>query len=306
MKTIKNLVLFIFAASVLAACGKASYKKTPGGMPYQVYKGKDTQRIYAGNYVKVNLIQKIKDSVYFSTEGKLPIFLQVNATAQPYDIAELWTSLRVGDSVIATQMMDTFIKRSPQNISPNFKKGDKIITYVKILGVYANDSLARVDDEKGKKDFLAEEIKTVEKYLADKKITAQKTPSGAFVETINPGTGSLIDSGKYITINYTGTSWSGKRFDSNTDTTFHHVAPYSFVAKGGQMMKGFDEAMLLMRPGGSAKLYIPSLLAYGANSNSPLIKPYEHLMFDVEMVKVEDKEPAREQLPSMPPPPQQK
>ena len=83
MNTIKNLVLFIFAGAVLASCGKASYKKTPGGMPYQVYKGKDTQRIYAGNYVKVNLIQKIKDSVYFSTEGKLPIFLQVNAAAQP-------------------------------------------------------------------------------------------------------------------------------------------------------------------------------------------------------------------------------
>ena len=306
MNTIKNLVLFLFAAAVVAGCGKVSYKKTPGGMPYQVYKGKDTQRIYAGNYVKVNLIQKIKDSVYFSTEGKLPIFLQVNATPQPYDIAELWTSLRVGDSVIATQMMDTFIKRSPQNISPDFKKGDKIITYVKILGVYANDSAARADDEKGKKEFLAGEIRIVEKYLADKKITAQRTRSGAFVEILNPGTGNLIDSGKYITINYTGTSWSGKKFDSNTDTTFHHATPYSFVAGAGQMIKGFDEALLLMRPAGTAKIYIPSLLAYGANSNSPLIKPYEHLMFDVEIVKVQDKEPVREQLPAMPPPPPQK
>jgi FKBP-type peptidyl-prolyl cis-trans isomerase FkpA len=300
MNTVKNLLLFVFAAAILVSCGKTSYKKTPGGMPYKVFAGKDTQKVVAGSFIKLHLTQKIKDSVYFTSEGTLPIYFQVNAATQPYDLSEVWTKLKVGDSMVATQMMDTFINRSPQNIPPQFKKGDRIITYVKILGVFASDSAAKADEEKGKKDWLAGEIKTVEKYLADKKITAQRTPSGAFVEIINPGTGNLADTGNYVTVNYTGISWSGVKFDSNTDTAFHHVAPYSFEAGVGKMSKGFDEAILLLRKGGKGKIYVPSLLAYGPQPGTPLIKPYENLMFDIELVDIKDKAPAQPTGPQQP------
>lgn len=302
MNTIKNLLLLIFAGAILVSCGKTSYRKTPGGMAYQIFPGKDTQRVYAGNFVKLHLTQKIKDSVYFSSNGSLPVYIPINAASQPYDLSEVWTSLKVGDSMVATQMMDTFIKRSPQNIPPQFKKGDKIITYVKILAVFTSDSAAKADEEKGKDEWLAGEIKTVEKYLADKKITAQKTPSGAFIEIINPGTGNTAVTGNYVTVNYTGTSWSGKRFDSNIDTAFHHAEPYSFVAGVGQMSKGFDEAILFLKKGGTGKIYIPSLLAYGAQPGTPLIKPYENLMFDIELLDIKDKAPVQ---PTMPPTPGQ-
>ncbi|MBK7560546.1 MAG: FKBP-type peptidyl-prolyl cis-trans isomerase [Chitinophagaceae bacterium] len=300
MNTIKNLVLFLFAIAVVTGCNKATYKKTAGGMPYQLYKGKDTQSINPGNFVKVHITQKIQDSVYYTTVGTLPIFLQVNSAPQPYDIAELWTKLKVGDSVIATQMMDTFIKRSPENVSPKFKKGDKIITYIKVIGVYANDSLARVDDQKAKNDWLEKEIKFIEKYLAEKNIVTQKTTSGAFVQLLTPGTGNLIDSGNYVTVNYTGATFAGKKFDSSTDTSFHHVEPYSFVALSGQMIKGFDEALKFMRIGSTAKVYIPSILGYGANPGSPLIKPFDNLIFDLEIVNIQDKEPTKKQMPITP------
>jgi len=292
MNTIKKLVLFLFAAAIVAGCNKASYKKTKGGMPYQLFKGNDTQRIYPGNFVKIQLIQKIKDSVYYSTEGKLPLFLQVSSTPQPYDLSELWTSLRVGDSVITTQMMDTFINRSPMNISPEFKKGDRIVTYVKVIAIFASDSLARLDDEKNKKEYTVNEVKALEKYMTDKKINAQKTPSGAFVEIITPGTGNLIDSGKYVSLDYTGKTWSGKTFDSNVDTAFKHDGPLSFTAGTGAMIKGFDEGILFLRLGTKAKIYIPSMIAFGANSGNPSIKPYENVIFDVTVLDVKDKAPA--------------
>lgn len=301
MNTMKTLVLFLMAVLVMTGCGKSSYRKSPGGMPYVVYPGKDTQTVNDGNFVKVHFTQKIKDSVYFTTEGSLPIYLPVGGSgspAQPYDISEIWTKLKVGDSVVTTQMMDTFIKRSPDRIPPQFKKGDRIMTYAKIIAVFKNDSLARIDDEKTKKEWAVTEIKVIEKYLADKKITAQKTPSGAFVEVISQGTGNLVDSGKYVTVNYTGTSWSGKKVDSNTDPAFNHVAPYSFVAGAGRMIKGFDEAMMFMSKGAKARVYVPSLLGYGANPGSPNLKPYENLIFDIELVNVEDKGPAQ---PAMPP-----
>jgi peptidylprolyl isomerase len=178
-----------------------------------------------------------------------------------------------------------------------------------VLGVFANDSLVRIDDEKGKKALLTSEITEVEKYLADKKITAQKTPSGSFVQVITPGTGNLIDSGKYVTVKYTGTTFAGVKFDSNTDSAFMHMEPLPFVVGStgpGSMIKGFDEAVRFLKPGGVAKVFIPSTLAYGGSPQSPKIKPYEHLTFDIEILEVKDKSPAQPDMRQMPPPNMQK
>lgn len=300
MNTIKKLFFLFFAAALFASCGKTSYRKTPGGMPYKIFPGKDTQRVTVGSIIKLNFTQVIKDSTYFTSAGTLPIYFQVNGNTQPYDLSEVWTSLKVGDSMVATQMMDTFIKRSPQNIPPEFKKGDRIITYVKILGVFANDSLAKADEEKGKKEWLAGEIKSIEKRLADEKVTAQKTPSGAYVQILNPGTGAPIVAGNYVTINYTGVSWSGKKFDSNVDPAFNHPKPYSYSAGVGEMVKGFDEGVMVLKKGGKAKIYVPSILGYAGQPGTPNIKPFENLIFDVELLDIQEKAPVATTGPTVP------
>jgi FKBP-type peptidyl-prolyl cis-trans isomerase FkpA len=293
MRTIKNLVLFLLAATLLAACGKVTYRKTPGGMPYQLYKGKGTQNIFARNIVKVNLSYKVKDSVYFSSFGKVPVYMPVNPETQPYDISEVMTKLKIGDSVIATQMMDTFIKRNPASIPPEFKKGDRIITILKVLDIFTSDSAAVADEEKEKKMLLTSEIDFMAKYLAGKNIVTQKSPSGIFVQVINPGSGNLVDSGKYVSLNYTGTTLTGFKFDSNTDTAFHHVGPLSFTVGDGQMVKGFDEGVRFLKVGGSGKVFVPSMLAYGPRPRPGSgIKPFEHLIFDITIVDVKDKAPA--------------
>jgi FKBP-type peptidyl-prolyl cis-trans isomerase len=94
-----------------------------------------------------------------------------------------------------------------------------------------------------------------------------------------------------VIVNYTGTSWSGKKFDSNTDSSFGHVGPMPFIAGIGGMIKGFDEAALLLRKGSVARVYIPSVLGYAGQPNSPNIKPYENLVFDIEVLDVKDKAP---------------
>lgn len=293
MNTIKNLLLFVLTGMILVSCGKATYKKTKGGMPYQLFSGKDTQQVRSGDFIKIQFTQKIQDSVYFTTVGAMPDYRQINpAQSGPYDISELWTSLKVGDSIITTQMIDTFMKRDPQRIPPHLKKGDKIISYYKILAVFANDSLARADYDNETRLWQAKEAKTIEDYLAEKKITTVKSPSGVSVEIIDPGTGNKSDSGKFISVNYTGTSWSGKKFDSNTDSAFGHLMPLDFVIGSGEMTKGFDEAVRGLGVGAKIRAYIPSSLAYGANPNSPLIKPNESLIFDIEVLDVKDKRPA--------------
>ena len=310
----KNLIGLFFFIVLFTGCDKLSYHKTVGGMPYQLFSGKSGKPIRTGNFVKLNLTQKINDSVYFSTYGKLPLYRRVNETAFPYDISELWTKLKTGDSVVAIQMMDTFIRRSPESMPPQFKNGDRIITYFKILDVFENDSLARIDNDiemkkdeprrkkemeeqeaKAEKEMKAQmekedaeliksgekdkEFKAIEAYLASKKINAKKTGRGTYVEIKQEGSGPLAEPGDTLTVKYSGRKLvNDSVFEANS---------YTFPVGKGKVIPGWDEGLLLFRKGGKGTLFIPGFLAYGKNprTDSPF-GPYEALIFDVEVVDI--------------------
>ena len=57
-------------------------------------------------------------------------------------------SLKQGDSLYTVQMMDTFIARSPQMVPPQFKKGDKIETGIRVLDVFKNAEIGEAFNEK--------------------------------------------------------------------------------------------------------------------------------------------------------------
>jgi FKBP-type peptidyl-prolyl cis-trans isomerase len=297
MRRIIFLLLLVASAAIFSSCAKAKYRKTDGGMPYQLFSSGDTQKVKVGNVIKVSFSRKIKDSLAYTTEGGLPAYIPITSYTEPYDISELWTKLKLGDSIVTVQMMDTFIKRSPGGVPPNFKKGDRVVTTVKILQIFESDSLARIDEKKNTDEMIAKEVVFLEKYLAEKNISAQKTASGAWVQIISPGTGNPIDSGKFVSVNYTGTSFSGKKFDSNIDSAFGHVQPLQFIVGSGQMIKGFDEGVRFMKLGGTAKVYVPSMLGYGGNPDPRSgIKPFEHLIFDLMVTDVKDKAPNRAEM----------
>jgi FKBP-type peptidyl-prolyl cis-trans isomerase 2 len=63
------------------------------------------------------------------------------------------------------------------------------------------------------------------------------------------------------------------------------------------MIKGFDEAVLMMQKGSKVKVYIPSMLAYGPAGNPPKIKPFENLMFDLELTDIQKAGTDQRQMP---------
>lgn len=298
MKAIKILVSLCMAALLVSSCNKVTYRKTAGGLPYKLFAGKgDGRKIQVGNFLKLTLTQEIKDSVTFTTADKMPLYLRVMETPVPYDISELWTKLHKGDSIVATQMLDTFIKRNPASIPPQYKNGDQIKYYIKILDVFTSDSAAQADEKNMKDGILKEEVAAMEKYLNSKNITAVKTASGAFVQITNPGTGAQVDSGKYVSVRYKGTAFdTHKVFDSNMDTTAGGKPLLSFTIGSGEMIRGFDEGLRTLKVGGSGTIYIPALLAFGATPGTENIKPFEAVIFDVVVASLQDKAP--------PPPPQ--
>ena len=298
-----NLFLVAGLSILAASCDSQNFKKTKGGMPYKLYASKSGTKVEPGKFVKVHIEQKIKDSVLFSSFKSLPVYFPVQSSSQPYDISEVFNTLKEGDSVYAEQMMDTFIKKNPMILQQTpYKNGDKITTKVKVLKVFNTAEESRKDEENERMAYVKKEEVDVKNYLFKNNITnTQRTESGTYVQVLNAGSAPKVAPGKYVTVMYKGQTFDGKVFDSNMDASFNHTEPMGFTVGVGQMIKGFDEGVQLLSKGGKAKLYIPSMLAYGPQPPSPEIKPFEHLIFDVEVVDVQDKAPAQ---PGMPPHPQ--
>lgn len=305
MKHITWLVSLLAATAIITGCGKLDYKKTRSGLLYKIISTKDTKGAIAkpGNTLKLFFQQKLNDSLLQSNYGKMPAYQPIIAVDanNNYNPVEVFTLVHNGDSAVTVMLVDSLIlKGRITNLPPFMKRGDRIITSFKVVGLFTSDSLARVDNQKEmtieqariQKESAVESVKEkkeIEDYLAANKISAQKTASGAYVEISNPGTGELADSGKYVSLKYRGTTFTGKTFDTNMDSSFHHTKPYDFPVGAGAVIPGLDEGIRLLKKGAKAKVYVPAVLAYGPQPVLQGGQGYENLIFEVEVLDVKEK-----------------
>ena len=108
---------------------------------------------------------------------------------------------------------------------------------------------------------------------------AVTTPSGLKYVVVAEGAGDSPQKGAVVTVHYTGKLLSGKKFDSSVD----RGQPIDFPVGQGQVIKGWDEALLGMKKGEKRVLIIPSDLGYGPSGRGP-IPPNATMIFDVELV----------------------
>lgn len=154
--------------------------------------------------------------------------------------------------------------------------------------------------EMEKKEKAAEEAKAAEpankKTIEDGKAYVAKekaadpaiktTESGLSYKVISEGEGQPITDKDLVQVKYTGRHINGEVFDSSDK----HDGPAVFSPRG--VVPGFGEALKMMKKGAHYVIYIPGDLAYGANGTPDgSIKPFETLVFDIE---VEDVNPAQQ------------
>ncbi len=109
------------------------------------------------------------------------------------------------------------------------------------------------------------------------------TDSGLEYEELECGDGDEVARGDTITVHYTGTLENGDEFDSSRGGE-----PVSFALESGMLIEGWVEGIPGMREGGRRKLTIPPELGYGAAGNPPVIPGDATLIFDVEVIEVEE------------------
>lgn len=106
------------------------------------------------------------------------------------------------------------------------------------------------------------------------------TATGLQYKIIEEGTGKSPTAQDKVVAHYTGKLLDGTVFDSSHE----RGEPATFPVSG--VIKGWQEALPLMKEGAKWQLVIPANLAYGDRGIGNVIGPNETLMFDIELVSI--------------------
>lgn len=119
------------------------------------------------------------------------------------------------------------------------------------------------------------EIAQVEAYLNSNGITATKDGRGFYYIIKNEGAGKFATICSNVTVNYVGRLTNGTQFDSNNNI--------SFAIRG--LIKGWQQGIPLLKPGGSITLFIPPSLGYGSQATSS-IPANSILIFEIDLLAI--------------------
>jgi FKBP-type peptidyl-prolyl cis-trans isomerase FklB len=118
-----------------------------------------------------------------------------------------------------------------------------------------------------------------------KKPGVKVTASGLQYKVITEGTGPRPLESDTVKVHYRGTLLDGNEFDSS----YKRNEPAVFPLKG--VIKGWTEALQLMKVGSKYQIFLPSSLAYGEQGAGQVIGPNATLIFEVELLGIEKPAP---------------
>jgi len=141
----------------------------------------------------------------------------------------------------------------------------------------------KAEGQKELKESAAKNIEEGKRFLAEnqKKEGVKTLPSGLQYKVLTEGSGKTPHAADTVTVNYEGKLIDGTEFDSS----FKRGQPATFKVNG--VIKGWTEALRLMKEGSKWQLFIPPDLAYGERGAGRNIPPNSTLIFEVELISVQ-------------------
>lgn len=236
--------------------------------------------------IEMHFKSRVNDSVLFDTRvmQKDPVLFPLQKPSFNGDVNEGLAMMTAGDVAVFRTPLDSIVKTG-QALLPWMKNSDKMVYEVEVISVKTKEQVKKEFEEKAAAQTNIDD-NILQDYFKANKINPTKTASGLYYTISKQGKGANAQPGQQVKVNYTGKTTNGEVFDSNTDSAFHHVEPFTFELGRGAVIKGWDEGVALMNKGAKATLYIPSRYAYGPMSPSPKIPANAVLIFDVEVLDI--------------------
>lgn len=129
----------------------------------------------------------------------------------------------------------------------------------------------------------AKKQREADQFFAEnaKQAGVKTTESGLQYRVIKAGNGETPTINNTVVAHYTGKLLDGTVFDSSHD----RGEPATFPLSG--VIKGWQEALPMMKVGSQWQIVVPAALAYGDRGIGKLIGPNEALIFDIELISIE-------------------
>lgn len=177
-------------------------------------------------------------------------------------------------------------------------------------GIEETDSPLLTEEEikQAMKDFQ-QEIRKKKKEEMDKKAVENKEKSDKFLEEnkkkegvvtlesglqyliVTDGSGETPKATDRVKVHYKGTTIDGTEFDSS----YKRNKPATFSVN--RVVKGWTEALQLMKVGSKWQLFVPPELGYGNRGAGRKIGPNETLIFDIELISIEEAVTSKTEMP---------
>lgn len=190
---------------------------------------------------------------------------------------------------IANGLSTQGVKLNPDYLAQAIRdvnaKGNLLMTEEEVMQALQNlDSELRNKAEENNQKQAIENAAAGQKFLDEnrKRPGVKVTPSGLQYEIIREGYGPTPKETDKVKTHYHGTLIDGTVFDSSVERGQPAVFPVNGV------IKGWVEALQMMKVGSKWKLYIPPDLAYGVNGAGGKIGPNATLIFEVELISIEN------------------
>lgn len=174
----------------------------------------------------------------------------------------------------------------------------KIMLILAVIAIAAGSYLITQDKDLSSKNNKKQEKNLKNNAVKDKANNKSNDgdskmitlPSGLKYIALHSGNGeTTAKPGQVVSVHYTG--WLEKAngepdLDRKFDSSVDRGEPFKFNVGIGQVIKGWDEALLAMRKGDKWRLIIPSNLGYGDRGYPGVIPGKATLIFDVELLDI--------------------
>lgn len=257
---------------------KADIITLPSGLQYKIIQNGAGASPKKEDYITVNYIGRHIDGTEFDNSYRMGKSVTIAMAGVIPGWAEALPLMKEGTrwELYVPAKLGFGKEGVPDLIAPD----ETLIFDVELVKVQTAKAMAELQLQQFKERQAYK--KKNETYLADnkKKPKVVTTASGLQYEILRQGSGKKPKPEDTVEVNYRGMLIDGQEFDSS------YARGESASFKVQDVIKGWTEALQMMKEGSKFKLYIPAELAYGAAAPTEKIQPYSTLVFEVELLKV--------------------
>lgn len=289
----KSIIFLIVTLLAVCSFGQTEgYRQNENELYFKFYQKNEGKTAQIGELVSLHMVmtneqgEEIKNS-YKEKEGK-PVLFPVKISTFPGDIYEAVGMMAAGDSASFLIPSDSIYQKVFRKPLPaNVKSGTFLNFTIKTFWIKAQDQMPinEVEVEVDRVQ-LAQEEKEIKSYIESNSYEMYTTKSGVYIQETNEGKGDIAVKGKMISFNYTGKFLNEEVFESTYAEGEEIGRPISVTVGNQQVVRGWEEAFLEMKAGGSYTIIVPSHLAFGEKGRGGVVSPNTPLIFDIQVLSV--------------------